>query len=121
MVNIIFYCLNIFITDKCKKKVLFIKSIDFRTFTLFLRLSINENVSALGQDHPKTHVLIVCQSSFTSQGFELRKAIRESWATDAKNLPVSVIFILVTKFAVIAELAATWFFNHLYNVTFTCL
>lgn len=63
---------------------------------MVLRLSTNETVSALGQVQTKTHVLIVCQSSFLTQGFELRQAIRESWATDAKNLPVSVIFILVT-------------------------
>jgi len=71
------------------------------TISLTLRLSLNETVSALGQVHPKTHILIVCQSSFHSQGFELRKAIRESWATDAKDLPITVVFILVINFVVI--------------------
>jgi beta-1,3-galactosyltransferase 1 len=57
-------------------------------------LSFNETVSALGQVRPKTYVLIVCQSSFGEAGYELRQAIRQSWASESKILPATVIFLL---------------------------
>ena len=57
-------------------------------------MPFNETVDALGQVRPKTYVLIVCQSSFGEEGFQLRQAIRQSWASETKILPATVVFLL---------------------------
>ena len=41
----------------------------------------------------KTHILIVCQSA-VEHGKERRDVIRDTWAKDAKKLPVLVIFLV---------------------------
>lgn len=69
----------IFEVNKIKQEIKFV----------FYRLPFNETVSALGSVRPRIYALIVCQSSFGEAGYELRQAIRQSWASGTK--PIKLI------------------------------
>jgi len=59
-------------------------------------LNFEPSFKHLGQNVPATYLIILCHSSFLQLSFELRSAIRESWKSEARDLPATVLFVLGT-------------------------
>jgi hypothetical protein len=60
-------------------------------------VKLNLFVCSDNEESQKKRILIVCQSSLTQPGFELRQSIRKTWASKAsKEFPVSIVFLFGT-------------------------
>ena len=63
-------------------------------------VKLNLFVCSDNEESQRRRILIVCQSSFTQPGFELRQSIRKTWASKASNaskeFPVSIVFLFGT-------------------------